>query len=322
MLQSEPAMAAAEALRKFMEEDNITSYDERWEKGLMRHMVVRTAFGTGQVMVILVINGKGIPNAAKLVEMLDEAIYNIPVQEEGDFAGIEFSLESVILNVNKKNTSEIFGDECITLAGQPTILEKVGDLQFEISPLSFYQVNPEQMKNLYGKVLEYADLKGDETVLDLYCGVGTIGLFCAFSMAQKGGKGRVIGIETLKEAVVDANRNAVINSIVNTRYICGKAEEVLPKLVSKSAEYDQGLHIEKADVIILDPPRAGCQKELLDAAIELEPEKIIYVSCDPATMARDIKHMNEKGYQLAEATPVDMFPWTASAEVVGLLVKN
>lgn len=317
-LQSEPAMAAAQALRKFMEEDNITSYDRRWDKGLMRHMIVRTAFGTGQVMVILVINGKGIPNAAKLVEMLDEAIFNIPVHEEGPFAGIEFSLESVVLNINKKKTSEILGDECITLAGAPTITEKVGDLSFEISPLSFYQVNPQQMRKLYDKVLEYADLRGSETVLDLYCGVGTIGLYCADDMRRKGGTGSVIGIESVKQAVLDANRNAVINGIVNARYICGKAEEELPKLVGNGHEPGA----ENADVVILDPPRSGCGTALLDAVSAVSPEKIIYVSCDAATMARDIKYLGERGYRLVEATPVDMFPWTGACEVCAKLVRG
>lgn len=326
ILQSEPAMAAARALRKFMQEDNITSYDSRWEKGLMRHMVVRTAFGTGQVMVMLVINGKGIPNAEKLVQMLDEAIFDIPVYDEGPLAGIEFTLESVVLNINKKNSSEILGDECITLAGKPTITEEVGGLKFEISPLSFYQVNPQQMQKLYGKVLEYADLKGNETVLDLYCGVGTIGLYCADEMRRKGGGGRVIGIESVREAVIDANRNAVINGIVNARYVCGRAEDELPKMVGAAGcerdETDTSIRIKRADVVILDPPRAGCDSRLLEVAVKTAPEKIIYVSCDPATLARDIKLLAEYGYKLAEATPTDMFPWTAHCEVVSLLVRG
>ncbi|MBP3385177.1 MAG: 23S rRNA (uracil(1939)-C(5))-methyltransferase RlmD, partial [Firmicutes bacterium] len=190
MLQSPAAMAAAEALRQFMEEDNITAWDERWEKGLMRHLIVKTAFGTGEVMVVLVINGKGIPNASKLIEMLDDAVYE---------AG--FSLESVVVNVNKKKTSEIMGDECIPIAGKQTINEVVGDLTFEISPMSFYQVNPVQMKELYDKALEYAALTGTETVLDLYCGIGTIGLYCAKDA------GKIVGIEVVKNAVIDANRN-------------------------------------------------------------------------------------------------------------------
>ena len=293
-----------------MKDDNITSYDERWDKGLMKHMIVRSALGTGQVMVILVINGKGIPNAEKLVQMLDDAIFEIPVYEEGPMAGIEFSLESVVVNINKGKTTKILGDECITIAGAPVIKEQIGDLDFEISPLSFYQVNPVQMVQLYDKVLEYAALKGDETVLDLYCGVGSIGLFCADDMRKKGGNGKVIGIETVKQAVVDANRNAVINGIVNAIYVCGRAEEELPKMEVS------------ADVAILDPPRSGCAPELLNAVAKAAPKKIVYVSCDPATMARDIKELGALGYEFIEATPVDMFPWTGGIETAALLLKR
>ena len=437
-LQSEPAMAAAEALRQFMISDNITAYDPKWEKGLLRHLAVKTARGTGEVMVILVINGKGIPNAEKLVEMLDDAIYNLPQREDG----VEYNLESVILNVNKaegkgskgkkdqkggkpdkgqaasrgQRGGSIFGQECITLAGKPTILEQVGDLKFEISPLSFYQVNPVQMEALYNKAIEYADLSGDETVLDLYCGVGTIGLFAAREMERKQqeragldsaddlnsdehgvvlqsngndgfmkdelteGKtaavmsedslaaereadrniekssdfvenrqmtmnaGRVIGIESVKEAVLDANRNAVINGIVNARYVCGKAEEVLPLMVQSdliddgskvgregaengkaetkpAVKIDDSLKIDHADVVFLDPPRAGCDERLLETVVAAAPERIVYVSCDPATLARDVKYLTGNGYAFVEGTPVDMFPWTGSVETVCLLSK-
>lgn len=361
LLQSEPAMAAAAALRKFMEEDHITSYDPRWEKGLMRHMIVRTAAGTGEVMVILVINGKAIPNAPKLVEMLDEAIYNVPVYEDGPLAGVEFNLESVIVNTNKSKNLEgqILGEECITIAGKPTITEEVGGLSFGISPLSFYQVNREQMVRLYEKALEYASLKGDETVLDLYCGVGTIGLFAAVEMNRRTAElnaaaasgqavenaasgqaaaaalsgttasgqaaadkspGRVIGIESVKGAVLDANRNATINGIVNARYVCGKAEEELPKMVDPKSELkDESLRVMHADVVILDPPRAGCEQPLLEAVVKAAPERIVYVSCDPATLARDIKWLGEHGYEFKEATPCDMFPWTGHVETVCLL---
>lgn len=371
LLQSEPAMAAAAALRKFMEEDHITSYDPRWEKGLMRHMIVRTAAGTGEVMVILVINGKAIPNAPKLIEMLDEAIYNVPVYEDGPLAGVEFNLESVIVNINKSKNLEgqILGEECITIAGKPTITEEVGGLSFEISPLSFYQVNREQMVRLYEKALEYASLKGDETVLDLYCGVGTIGLFAAAEMNRRTAElnaaaasgqaaenaalgqaaadkspGRVIGIESVKGAVLDANRNATINGIVNARYVCGKAEEELPKMVRTKAQEeqavrevvkkrgeeaakqellkDEALRIMHADVVILDPPRAGCEQPLLEAVVKAAPERIVYVSCDPATLARDIKWLGEHGYEFREATPCDMFPWTGHVETVCLLCKR
>jgi 23S rRNA (uracil1939-C5)-methyltransferase len=328
MLQSEPAMAAAEALRQFMVSDHITAYDPKWEKGLLRHLVVKTAFGTGQVMVILVINGKGIPNGEKLVEMLDDYIYNLPPTDQG----VEYSLESVILNVNKgKNGSlpgSIFGEECITLAGKPTIMEEVGNLRFEISPLSFYQVNPVQMKVLYDRAMEYADLQGHETVLDLYCGVGTIGLYAVEQMNAKaaaGGfdAGRVIGIESVKSAVIDANRNAVINGIVNARYVCGRAEEELPDLVHHRgvAADDKGLQVDHADVVFLDPPRAGCDEALLSAVSDLAPERIVYISCDPATLARDIKILSDRGYRFVEATPVDMFPWSGHVETVVLMSR-
>lgn len=303
MLQSPAAMAAADALRRFMEEDNITAWDEKWEKGLMRHLIVKTAFGTGEVMVILVVNGNGIPNGQKLVEMLDEAIYD---------AG--FSLESVVLNVNKKKGSAITGDEIIPIAGKPTILETIGEMAFEISPLSFYQVNPIQMEKLYDQAVEYAALTGTETVLDLYCGVGTIGLYCAKDAGQ------VIGIESVKNAILDANRNAVINGIVNAQFLCGKAEEELPRLLSSSDEGDVFAEAAKsADVVILDPPRAGCRPELLEAVGQVGPKRIVYVSCDPATLARDVKLLGEMGYMFVEATPVDMFPWTGCVETCVLL---
>lgn len=374
-LQSEPAMAAANALRRFMEEDHITSYDPRWSKGLMRHLIVRTAAGTGEVMVILVINGKAIPNAPKLIRMLDDAISAIPVYETGALAGVEFNLESVLVNINSSKTLEgqILGEECITIAGKPTIMEEVGGLSFEISPLSFYQVNRAQMLRLYDKVLEYAALQGDETVLDLYCGVGTIGLFAAAEMNRKAAApnhtairnteetlashetteaaapnrkkaGRVIGIESIKGAVLDANRNAVINGIVNARYVCGKAEEELPRMVRTKAQEedaarkaakqygeaaakkellkDESLRITGADVVILDPPRAGCEQPLLEAVVQAAPDRIVYVSCDPATLARDIKWLGEHGYEFQEATPCDMFPWTGHVETVVLLSKG
>lgn len=304
LIQSEPAEKLAKVLRQYMKTDHVTAYDEKTGKGLIRHLIVKTAFGTGEVMAILVINGKGLPNGEKLVYMMDDAVSGLgpdPV------TGTEYSLESVVLNINKKKTSEIMGEDCITLAGKPTILEQAGGLKFEISPLSFYQVNPVQMVKLYDKALEYAALTGEETVMDLYCGVGTIGLYCA-SRAKK-----VIGIESVKSAVLDANRNAVINGIVNAEFICGKAEEELPKLVAQGVT---------ADVVILDPPRAGCDPALLDAVVQAGPDRIVYVSCDPATLARDIKILSDKGYRFMEAQPVDMFPHTVHVEVVVKLEKQ
>ncbi len=325
-LQSMAAMAAADALRRFMEEDHITAFDPKWEKGLMRHLIVKTAFGTGEVMVVLVINGKGIPNAPKLIDMLDEAI---------DEVG--YSLESVVINVNKasgknveKNkkkdrseiriSGEILGDQYVTIAGKPTITDAVGDIQYEISPASFYQVNPAQMRRLYDQVRKYVvcDVSGapqrqggardseKPVLLDLYCGIGSIGLYCADLADQ------IIGIESVKAAVVDANRNAVINGIVNARYICGKAEEVLPSGVDEELQTT----VNRADIAILDPPRAGCRPELLEAVSSSGVSRIIYVSCDPATLARDVQLLQEMGFAFVEATPVDMFPHTGHVETI------
>ncbi|MGI6731748.1 MAG: 23S rRNA (uracil(1939)-C(5))-methyltransferase RlmD [Anaerovoracaceae bacterium] len=300
LIQAEPAEKIAEALRQFMDSDHITAYDRETGKGLIRHLIVKTAFSTGEVMAILVINGKGIPNGEKLVYMMDDAVNELEPHPE---TGVEYSLESVVVNINKKKTSEIMGGEFITLAGKPTILDQIGDFNIEISPGSFYQVNPVQMVKLYDKAKEYAGLTGEETVLDLYCGVGTIGLYLA------SGAKKVIGIESVKSAVIDANRNAVINGIINAEFIHGKAEEELPRLI------EEGI---KADVVILDPPRAGCDPALLEAVAAAKPNKIVYVSCDPATLARDVKILRDQRYEFIEAQPVDMFPETVHVETVVL----
>ena len=328
-IQATTAMAAAMATRQFMTEDNITSYDSRWDKGLMHEMTVKTAFGTGEVMVIYDINGKGIPNAAKLIGYLDDAVY--------DAGG---SLESVILRTRKGSKTKTE-----TLAGKPTITDIVeiesGDgvreYSFEISADSFYQVNHMQMQKLYGIVRDYcrraagelardaAQAAGGKPVIwDLYCGIGTIGLSVA-DLAE-----RVKGVELVKEAIIDANRNATINGIVNAIYEQGKAEELIPKWV-QAGEY--------ADIAIVDPPRAGCRPELLEAIAAAEIPYIVYVSCDPATLARDIRLLKEgfaceenaghvceadsaAMYELVEAAPVDMFPHTSHVETCCLLRRQ
>ena len=332
-IQAPTAMAAAMATRQFMTEDNITSYDSRWDKGLMHEMTVKTAFGTGEVMVIYDINGKGIPNAAKLIGYLDDAVY--------DAGG---SLESVILRTRKGSKTKTE-----TLAGKPTITDIVeiesGDgvreYSFEISADSFYQVNHMQMQKLYGIVRDYCrraagelarDAASDASqaaggkpvVWDLYCGIGTIGLSVA-DLAE-----RVKGVELVKEAIIDANRNATINGIVNAIYEQGKAEELIPKWV-QAGEY--------ADIAIVDPPRAGCRPELLEAIAAAEIPYIVYVSCDPATLARDIRLLKEgfaceenaghvceadsaAVYELVEAAPVDMFPHTSHVETCCLLRRQ
>ena len=307
IIQSEAAMAAAQAVRVSGEE-------------CIRHLVVKTAFGTGQVMVILVTDGSGLKDAAKLVSSIDDAIYALD-----DI----YSLESVYINKKKKTDKgkNVMGSDYTLLAGSRTIIEETAGLKFEISPASFYQVNPKQMIRLYDKAVEYMNLSGNETVLDLYCGVGTIGIFAARKAGQ------IIGIETVKEAVIDANRNAVINGIVNARYITGRAEEVMPALLGYGEDKaalekwqkwfcQQEIHMDKADVAVLDPPRTGCDERLLEALAKAAPARIVYVSCDPATMARDISRLTEAGYRFEEATPVDMFPWTSSIETVALLTRK
>lgn len=304
MLQTKAAEAAAGALRDFIKTDHISVYDSISGKGLLRNMIVRTSRSTGDVMVVLVINGKGIPNAEKLVTMLDDRISELDQSEDEH----GYSLESVHININKKPGSEILGDQSVLIAGRQVILDEIGSLKFEISSMSFYQVNPIQMEELYKKALEYAALTGQETVLDLYCGVGTIGLMAA-AKARK-----VIGIESVRGAMIDANRNAVINGIVNATYVCGQAETELPKLLR-----EEGF---AADVAILDPPRTGCDPALLEAVAAADVKRIVYVSCDPATLARDIRILSGKGYQFMEVTPIDMFPWTSHVETVVLITRE
>lgn len=321
-IQSPAANAASRALKQFMIEDNITSYDPKWDKGLLRNMVVKTSEHTGDVMVILVATSKGIPNVAKLVEMLDDAIYE---------AGYSFTSLAVNVNKEKSLSGPIYGKETVIVAGRDTISDELMGLEFEISPMAFYQVNPLQTENLYGKAIEYAGLQGGETLLDLYCGVGTIGLIAAKNM-KDGGK--VFGIESIKGAVLDANRNATINGIVNARYVCGKAEDELPFMMGrkKLMKYDEvnelvervcdkDLEITSADIAILDPPRAGCDEELLDAVVAAEVNRIVYVSCDPGTLARDIGYLREKGYEYEEGTCYDMFPGSGHCEVIASLKR-
>jgi len=300
-IQAEPANAIAEAVRKYVEETGVSIYDEKSGIGLLRHVIVKSGFTTGEVMTIFVVNDDHLPKVERLVELCDDAVNNLGTDDDWFWA-----LESVVLNINRGKGGEIMGKDCVTIAGKSTILDQIGDLTFEISPMSFYQVNPVQTVALYDQVKEYAGLTGEETILDLYCGVGTIGLYCAEGAA------RIIGVEVVKQAVIDANRNAVINGIVNAEYICGKAEEVLAKRL-------QGV---KADVVILDPPRSGCDQALIDSVLKVAPKRIVYVSCDPATMARDIKILSEGGYTLEVAQPVDMFPHTANIETVALLSQQ
>ncbi|MDY6227394.1 MAG: 23S rRNA (uracil(1939)-C(5))-methyltransferase RlmD, partial [Clostridium sp.] len=216
-------------------------------------------------------------------------------------------IKSIILNVNKENTNVILGQKCITLWGEDTITDYIDTFKFNISPLSFFQVNPVQTENLYSKALEYAELTGEETVFDAYCGTGTITLF----LSQKAKK--VYGVEIIEPAIINARENARINNIDNAEFFVGKSEEVIPQLIEKGIE---------PDVIVVDPPRKGCDIKLLDSIEKAKPKRIVYVSCDPSTLARDLRILEEKGYKTEIVQPVDMFPHTSHIECVALLEIN
>lgn len=282
----------------FMEEFEIPAYDEVKHKGLVRHVLLRYGFKTDEIMVCLVINGKTIPHCHDLVGRLRQ----IP------------GMTSITLSSNTAKTNVIMGDTIRLLWGQEFITDYIGEIKYQISPLSFYQVNPVQTEKLYGLALDYAGLTGNETVWDLYCGIGTISLFLAKKAKQ------VYGVEIIPQAIDDARNNAKINDITNAEFYVGKAEEVLPEYYK---EYEKTHNGEKAhaDVIVVDPPRKGCEESLLQTIVDMQPEKVVYVSCDSATLARDVKFLRANGYELKDATPVDQFPHTVHVETVCLLSK-
>jgi len=272
-----------------MEKYGIEPYNEATGKGLVRHVLIRYGYFTKEVMVCLILNGNKIPKEEQLVKSLCE----IP------------GMTSITINVNKKHSNVILGEEIRLLWGQEYITDRIGDISYQISPLSFYQVNPMQTQKLYAKALEYADLHGQETVWDLYCGIGTISLF----LAQKAKFVR--GVEIVPAAIENAKENAKLNGLENTEFFVGKAEEVLPREYKKNGVY--------ADVIVVDPPRKGCDETLLETMVEMNPERIVYVSCDSATLARDLKYLCERGYELRKVCPVDQFGMTVHVETVVLL---
>lgn len=274
-----------------MEKYGIEPYNEATGKGLVRHVLIRYGYFTKEVMVCLILNGNKLPKEEQLVKSLCE----IP------------GMTSITINVNKKHSNVILGEEIRLLWGQEYITDRIGDISYRISPLSFYQVNPMQTQKLYAKALEYADLHGQETVWDLYCGIGTISLF----LAQKAKFVR--GVEIVPAAIENAKENAKLNGLENTEFFVGKAEEVLPREYKKNGVY--------ADVIVVDPPRKGCDETLLETMIEMNPERIVYVSCDSATLARDLKYLCERGYELRKVCPVDQFGMTVHVETVCLLSK-
>ena len=275
-----------------MEKYNIAPYDEVTGKGLVRHIFVRYGFFTGELMVCLIINGQDLPHQRELVEKLCE----IP------------GMTSISLNINREKTNVILGRKGKLLWGKEYITDTIGPIAYQISPQSFYQVNPVQTQKLYEKALEYAGLEGNETVWDLYCGIGTISLFLAQKAKQ------VYGVEIVPAAIEDAKRNATLNHITNAEFFVGKAEEVLPEKYEKEGIY--------ADVIVVDPPRKGCEESVLATMVKMQPKRIVYVSCDSATLARDLKYLRGEGYEVKKVQGVDQFPHTVHVETVVLLSKD
>jgi 23S rRNA (uracil1939-C5)-methyltransferase len=280
----------------YMEEYRIPSYDEERHTGLVRHVLLRYGFTSHEIMVCLVINGDQLPYAEVLAERL--------AQIEG--------MTSITISINREKTNVIMGSEIRLLWGQTYITDYIGDVKYQISPLSFYQVNPVQTERLYGLALEYAELTGNETVWDLYCGIGTISLFLAKQAGQ------VYGVEIVPQAIEDARNNAEINGITNAEFYVGKAEEVLPDYYKNYQAEHEG-KTAHADVIVVDPPRKGCEESLLQTMVDMQPERIVYVSCDSATLARDIKYLRNKGYEIKKVRAVDQFPHTVHVEVVTCL---
>ncbi len=280
-----------ETVKKIAKELGIRAYNEETHRGLLRHVVVKHGFTSKETMVVLITNGESISNKDELVNLIRR---EVP------------SVVSICQNINRDKTNVIFGSHTKVLWGSETIRDLIGDIQFLISPRSFYQVNPVQTEMLYRKALEYAELTGSEIVIDAYCGIGTISLFLAQQAKH------VYGVEIVKEAIEDAKRNAELNDVNNATFEVGKAEEVIP------AWNRQGI---KADVIVVDPPRKGCDEALLQTIIEMKPKRVVYVSCNPSTLARDLRILEDGGYYTVEVQPVDMFPHTVHVECVALMSR-
>lgn len=277
---------------EFMNREGVSAYKEETLTGTIRHVLIRKGFATGQLMVCLVINADKLPKAEKLIESLKSIS----------------GMKSISISINKLKTNVIMGQETKLLWGEERIEDTIGGLTFTISPLSFYQVNPVQTEQIYNQALQYADLTGEETVWDLYCGIGTISLFLARKAKQ------VYGVEIIKDAIEDAIKNAERNQITNAKFFVGKAEEVLPYKYEEEGIY--------ADVIVVDPPRKGCDEVCLSTMVKMQPKRIVYVSCDSATLSRDAAYLCENGYKLQKVRIFDNFPQTTHVETVALLSKN
>ena len=277
-----------EIILQYMRENKIKSYDEKTGKGLIRHALIRYGFKTKEIMVCLVVNGKKLPKAERLIEKL--------IQIEG--------MTSITISPNTRRDNVIMGDSYEILWGQGYITDYIGNVKYQISPLSFYQVNPVQTEILYGKALEYAGLTGKETVVDAYCGTGTIGMIAS----DKAGK--VIGVELNADAVRDARNNAKANQIRNIQFYQNDAGKFLVEMAGQGA---------KVDVVLMDPPRSGSTEEFMNSVAQIGPDRIVYVSCNPETLVRDLKYFKKKGYRVAKGVGVDMFPFTEHVESVVLM---
>jgi 23S rRNA (uracil1939-C5)-methyltransferase len=292
LIQIEEINEAVQTVKEIASKLGITAYEEETHKGVLRHIMARYGRETGELMVVIITRMNNFKQKDQLVE---EIVARLP------------KVKSIVHNINGKRTNVIMGDIYNVLWGSSVIYDTIGGVKFAISARSFYQVNPVQTNVLYEKALEFADLSGEETVIDAYCGIGTISLF----LAQKAKK--VYGVEIVNEAIEDAKRNAELNSITNVEFAVGSAETVIPQW------YEEGI---RADVLVVDPPRKGCDEALLKTIIEMKPKKVVYVSCNPGTLARDLRILEDGGYKTVEVQPVDMFPQTTHCEVVARIQLN
>lgn len=287
-IQDEYNEKMIEVIKKFMLEHKITAYNEEQHKGLVRHIIIRKSTVLHKFHLMLVINGEGF--SREIEEKLIDTVSKLE------------KVDGISININKKRTNTILGREVRLLYGNQYLYDEIDDVKFHISPLSFYQVNHGQTVKLYKKALEFADIQEDETVFDLYCGIGTISLF----LAQKAKE--VYGVEIIEEAIEDAKKNATLNKMENAHFYTGKAEEIMPKIYK-----EQNI---VASTVVVDPPRKGCDQELLNTMIKMNPNKIVYVSCDPATLARDVKLLSEGGYEIEKIQGVDMFGHSTHVETI------
>ena len=322
-------------IKDWAREYKISGYEEETGKGLLRHIFLRKGFSTGEILLCLVLNDKNLPHGKELWEKLEGLSLSVEEgslqsredvscgmdarSEEDVYYGkngtVQGRIVGLCVNINEGRGNAILGRETRCLYGKDSIEDKIGELSFSISVPSFYQVNPVQTEKIYGKALEYAALTGEETVWDCYCGIGTISLFLAQKAKQ------VYGLEIVPEAIENAKKNAEKNGLHNTEFFVGAAEEVLPKWVEEQKREGKDVG-NLVDVVSLDPPRKGCDEACLSAVLELSPKRIVYVSCDPGSLARDIKYIGEGGYKLEKWVGIDNFPRTGHVETIALLQKE